>query len=262
MEHRGNIDDILNEDVSTTDDTSTDTGTTDGTTDTGTTDDAGTTGTTDTTTVASTAASTAAPVTEDAETVAALRKEIDRIRNKNREYEAELAKRPAPAATPAEEPPSFWDNPEAVIERRVAIAEQQMTQRLINISEASAKARHADYDDKFQVFAGIVKQNPHVYQEMLAQPDPAEWAYQVAARQSVMRDIGDPVEYRSKLEKEIRDQIAAEQAIADKKKADELIADKLPKSFSESRNVGTGVKTTQFNPNIGMKDILNGPSKK
>lgn len=258
MEPRGNIDDILNEQEEVeTDDTGIDT-----VDDTGTADDSiDDTGTGEQTGDKPAASPAATP---DTETVAALRAEIDRIRNKNREYEAALLQRQAPAAPQpaAEEPPSFWDNPEAVINQAVGSVRQEMTQRLVDISEASAKIRHADYKDKLQVFSEIVQQNPAVYQEMLRQPDPAEWAYQVAARQSVMRDIGDPVQYRSKIEAEIRAQIAAEKAAEDKKKADDLIASKLPSGFSEARNVGTGQKTTQFNPNLPMKDILAGPKKK
>lgn len=202
---------------------------------------------------------------DDTETVTALRAEIDRIRAKNREYETMLkppqAQHQAPQQQPEGEPKTFWDDPEGTIAQAVTGVRQEMTARILDISEASARARHADYNDKFNVFAELVSKNPHIYQTMLAQPDPAEWAYQTAARQAVMQDIGDPLEYRSKIEQEIRAQIALEKAEEDKKKADEMIADKLPRSFSETRNVGTGDKTTQFNPNIPMKDIL-APKKK
>ena len=196
-------------------------------------------------------------VENDSTVVTALRAEIDRIRAKNREYEERLKPVQQPALQqPEGEAKTFWDDPEGAITQAVTGVRQEMTARILDISEASARARHADYNDKFNVFAELVSKNPHIYQTMLAQPDPAEWAYQTAARQTVMQDIGDPLEYRSKIEQEIRAQIALEKTEEDKKKADAMIADKLPRSFSETRNVGTGDKTTQFNPNIPMKDIL------
>lgn len=187
---------------------------------------------------------------------AALAKERERIRQKEQALEAQR-QQPTP-----EDKKGFWDDPEgaiATVEQRV---EQRMLQERLNISEMYARERHADYQEKLDAFADMVRENPALYHQMMQQANPAEFAYKTASSTLKLKEMGDPQEYERKLreniEAELRAKIAAEAEAQKAAQVEEAIKQKLPKSgFSEKRSVG-GVKNPPYSGPRPLGDILRG----
>ena len=145
----------------------------------------------------------------------AFMKAMEEERKKRQELERKLheiaAQQQKPAAQPdPNAPKTFWDDPEGALQRH-----QQQTQALLvntklNMSEAIARRNHADFQEKAEIFGEMVKANPVIYQQMLNQLDPAEFAYQTAKQHKEMSEIGNIDEYRKKIEAETRARVEKE----------------------------------------------------
>lgn len=110
-----------------------------------------------------------------------------------------------------EEKKEFWDDPEARLEAMANDLRAESQRNLLNLSESHAKARYEDYQDKYDVFKNMATENPSLINQMLSQPDPAEWAYRQAEKQAFAQEIGeDPTAYRAKIEAEIRAEVEKE----------------------------------------------------
>lgn len=111
-------------------------------------------------------------------------------RRKRQAMEAELADMRAQFARmqqpQPEQPPEFWDNPDAAMQARLEQFGDTLLQRFeqkqqverINASEAQARLKYADYDDAFHAFRQAVQANPALAQQMTQASDPAAFAYQ------------------------------------------------------------------------------------
>lgn len=179
--------------------------------------------------------------------VAGIKAELDRQRRKNQELEA--ARQPV-------EKPDFWEQPETVIQQAVQTVEQRLTNRFLNMSEAAARARHTDYDDKIDVFLELVKETPSLNEDMLNAADPGEFAYKTAAKAIAMKEMGDPESYRAKIEAEVRAKVEAEYAAKAKADAEAAIAAKLKPGFSEQRSVQPRDTSGKFTGHRPMTEIL------
>lgn len=202
---------------------------------------------TDTTPADQTAVSAAAGPTEAEKQAAALLKEVERLRAKNRELEVQV--RPP-------EKVDFWEEPEKIIEQRVNAVEERLTMRFLDMSEAAAKARHPDFNQKYDVFAELIRDRPDLYGAMLNSPDPGEFVYKTAAQAIAVKEMGDPDAYRAKLESEIRAKLEAEFETKRKAEAEALIDAKLKGGFSEVRAVGDREK--KLAGHRPMSEILGG----
>ncbi len=141
------------------------------------------------------------------------------------------------------EPLKFdWDNPEATIEAVKSEMRQENQTRLLDMSEAGARARHDDYGDKYEIFVAMATENPALVKTMLANPDPAEYVYQTATERIFHDEVGaDPKAYEDKLRSKIRQEVEAEfTAKASSKKA---LADSLPPSANSLTDKNTPVDT-------------------
>jgi hypothetical protein len=196
---------------------------------------------------------TAPPAVSEPEDMAGIKAAM--IAERRARQAAEERARQLEAAQKPEEPPDFWEKPEEAINQKIAQVEQQFTTRFLNMSEAAARTRHADFDEKFEVFHGMAQQNPAMFQQMMAQPDPAEFVYQTAARVKAMQEMGDPASYRAKIEAEVRAKIEAEFTAKEKERIEAAIKAKLPPGFSESRNAGSPDKEGYAGP-TPLKSIL------
>ena len=131
------------------------------------------------------------------------------------------------------EKPDFWENPEEMVKNEVGRMRQELGQefqsKMLNMSEAAARSRHEDYSEKFSVFQQMVQRDPSIYQQMLQQPDPAEYAYKAAKRLSDIQSIGDIDTFREKTRADIRAEIEAEVKAEFEGKLNQT----LPTSFSE-----------------------------
>ena len=195
--------------------------------------------------------------------LAALTKERERLRAKEAALDAEREKLKQPVQE--EEKPDFWDNPEAQLTALEQRMEQKLLNERLNISETYARGKYTDFQEKLDVFAGMIQEAPELHQRMLRDPNPAEFAYKAAAdklKVAKLQELGDPDEYRAKVRGELRDEIKAEILAELKKeeaeKVEAAIREKLGKGgFSEQRSVGSERTTTKtFNGPTPMGKIL------
>lgn len=145
-------------------------------------------------------------------------------------YFAEKNKRQNLEKQPKEEPKPFdWTDPDKTIGSLKTELQQDMQTKFLDMSDAQCKARHKDYDEKYQVFVGMAQANPAVINSMLQQPDPAQYAYDLASQKMFTDEVGaDPTTYKAKLEAEIRAKIELENN--DKAAKKKVIVDGLPPS--------------------------------
>jgi vacuolar-type H+-ATPase subunit E/Vma4 len=130
------------------------------------------------------------------------------------------------------EQPAFQENPEAYVQRVHEEVERRMADMRVEMLQTSARARHADYDDKEKVFVQLAQENPYLVAQLQQAPDPAEFAYKTAEYNLAMKEAGGSLEA-------LKQRIAAELST---QKADEhkAKAAALPKGLG---NVGTGRKS-------------------
>lgn len=112
----------------------------------------------------------------------------------------------------AEQKPSWnWDNPEETVQNIVATTEQKFEKRFLDMSQAQAIARHDDYGEKYAVFEKMVIENPAIFNTVAQQPDPAEYAYNLAKQKMFTDEVGsDPAGYEDKLRAKIRSELEQE----------------------------------------------------
>lgn len=145
-------------------------------------------------------APSAPPAPEESTTVP--RTALQDERRKRQELErqlAEISQRLTQAPPPAPQPiPDQWEDPEghtrylvqqaAVTAREEALAE--VRRERVMLSAEAAKQRHPDYLDKVAVFEQLSAQNPALAQTMIQQPDPAEYAYNIAKQHEEFSKYG------------------------------------------------------------------------
>lgn len=204
-----------------------------------------------------------APENDDSPTVP--RKALQDERAKRQSLEAELAafrQQQAPQAPPAEaqapqEMPDPWEDPQGyaqwVFQNASTQAQQQAAHafhinRVAQAAEA-AKLRHEDYADKVAVFQQMINENPSLEAQMLAQADPAEWAYQQASERTLLQEHGGSV---SALLAAERQKWEAE-ALAGPKPTS--AAPTAPPTISNERNVGVRTGPAWSGP-ASLADIL------
>lgn len=182
-----------------------------------------------------------------------LKAELDRQRRQNQELKRQQEQLLAQQQQPR---PDFWEEPETVVDQKVSAVEQKFTERLLRMSVASVYSKHEDADEKIQAFDQMAAENPALWNAMLDAVDPGEFAYKTAAQAIAMREMGDPVSYRAKIEAEVRAQIAAEQEAKVKADTEAAIAARLKGGFSEQRSAMPRDPSGKFTGHRPMSDIL------
>lgn len=164
-------------------------------------------------------------------------------RRKRQELERVLA------AKQEEEKPFLGDEYEA----RFNETEAKFNERLVNqkweISETFAREKHADYDEKYEVFKGMVQENPALYHQMIQQAHPAEFLYKSATNQLKLKEMANPEEYEKKLRDKIRAEIEAE------KQTEAAKRDSLPGTLATTRGVA-GTHAAEWSGPPPLSDIL------
>jgi hypothetical protein len=142
--------------------------------------------------------------------IQALLDEREKRQRAERELE-EWRRRAAPPPSPPQRPDVFADPDGAFshIEQQVS---EQVTRARLDMSVMMEQSSKPDYAEKESAFIEAVKANPALYQQMLADPHPAGFAYRVGSQVLAMREIGDPAGYRERIEKELREKLEAEYA--------------------------------------------------
>lgn len=120
---------------------------------------------------------------EEYSALKAERRKRQELENRLQAMEQRLQAKPA-NLTPEEEI-DFWENPQAFMAKMTGnlrtqilsdLRQEQQIERL-NQSEATARQKHADYEDAFAAFQQAVQLNPRLAQELSRSEDPGEFAY-------------------------------------------------------------------------------------
>ena len=205
----------------------------------------------------------AAPQQEFTDKEKAFMRGMEEERRKRQELEKRLVAIEAAKVESAttEAPKTFWDDPEGAFAKQQAdIAKQlaefrsETTTARLNTAEYISRREHKDFDEKIAVFANLVKETPGLYQQWMAAPDPAEFAYGIGKNHMELQEAGTIEGLRDKIKKETRIELEAEL----KEKAEALAKERaaLPPSLSEARSVGQNKVTWAGVPS--MEEILKG----
>jgi len=153
-------------------------------------------------------AAPAAPVqpVESPET-AAYKRAMQEERQKRQALQAEIEALKKPQAPPVD---PWSDLPGALAQQQKAFQEQLQQQRLM-ISEDLAREKYKDFEEILGHFNQAVEANPALANQMVASRNPAEFAYKQGLLQKELGTVnGDPIAYRTKLEKDIETKVRAE----------------------------------------------------
>ena len=159
---------------------------------------------------------------------------------------------------PAEALKTFWDDPEAALERQKEEMRQEGMKVRLQTAELIARQRHTDFDEKLAVFSNIVKQTPGLVQQWLSAPDPAEFAYNLGKNHLELQQAGGIPELRAKIKKETEIEVRTKIEAELKDKAEALAKERaaLPSSLSDARS--TGVNKPVWGGIPSMEEILKG----
>lgn len=157
-------------------------------------------------------------------------------RNKRQALEREIAQLKATAApaVPAEPAKTFWDDPEGSLKAFEQNLQGQFVKTKLDLSEAAARTRYTDFEDRVKVFAEVLKATPAMQQTWLSAADPAEYAYRVgkeAHERAEWTKVGGTEGLRAQIEKETRAKL--EQEFKDRETAFKKEQAALPGSLSD-----------------------------
>lgn len=158
---------------------------------------------------------------------------------------AELRQRAQQPQQPQEQPKAFVEDPDGTLQRFeqgiLGKVEQVVTQTRVHTSEAMARQRYQDYDEKVAIFSKICQSEngKQYFQAALAAPDPAEFVYRTVKNiqdQQAWAQAGGAEGMRAQIVKEERAKWEAEQT--EKGKAKEAAVEALPGSLSNVQGSG------------------------
>jgi hypothetical protein len=149
---------------------------------------------------------------------------------------------------PLEDPEGFGKAMLNQAKSLVEEAKRETQATLLNWSEASARSRHADWEDMAKVFGEAAQENPALRQQLLSQPDPGEWVYQQGKKLHAINNTPD----LDALEAQIRAKIEAEMKAEAAAKAGKL--DAVPESLTDTTS-STPPAKEPFQP-ASLDDIL------
>lgn len=183
-------------------------------------------------------------------------------RGKRQELERKIAAYEAEKAKATAEPEkTFWDDPEAALARNqeqqakhLAEVRMEIQKSRVQTAESIARGKHTDYDEKIATFGTLIEQTPGLFQQWLADPDPAEFAYRLGKNHMDLQQAGSIDGLRAQIEKETRIKLEGELKAKSEAFARERAA--LPSSLSDARS--TGVNRPVWGGPLSMDDILKG----
>ena len=197
----------------------------------------------------------AAPQQEFTEKEKAFLKAAHEERAKRQAAETRIAALEA-AAKSAEPVKTFYDDPDAALAKQRQEMQQALITTRIQTAEMIARGRHADFDEKIEIFRQIAEANPLIVQQMMASIDPAEYAYKLAANHKAVMDAGGVDQLVEKARAEERVKVAAEL----KTKAEEAAAlaakerAALPGTLSDTKGT-SGTRVAWAGP-TSLEEIL------
>jgi len=137
--------------------------------------------------------------TESAE-AAAYKKAMREEREKRQKLERELQELRQPP-----KPVDPYDTPAVTNQLR-----EEMRQQRLLISEDMAREKYPDFEDVIGHFNEAVEKNPALATQMVNARNPAEFAYRQGILHRELSSVdGDPIAYRTKLEKDVESKVEA-----------------------------------------------------
>lgn len=184
-------------------------------------------------------------------------------RRKRQELERSIKEREQNAASlnPDGTPKTFWDNPEEMLARFEARVQSQAISTRLSTAEQIARSRYGnqEFDAKVGKFAEVMQSTPGLYQQWLASPDPAEFAYNTGKLHMDLAEAGNIEALKAKIEKEAREKVEreyAERQAKEKEEADRQRAElaSLPGTLSDAR--GAPQHRAEWTGPTSLDDIL------
>lgn len=118
-----------------------------------------------------------------------------------------------------EEPDPIEFIAQQVMARLQPQTEMQMLTMKVEQTEAFARQKWPDYDEKVELFKEAAAANPFLVEELKRSPNPAEYAYNAAQKMHEAKTYGTATPTREQIEAEIRQQIMAEIGVQQKPQA-------------------------------------------
>lgn len=161
--------------------------------------------------------------------IVALRKELQELKQEKQE------KPPAP---------DLMADPEAWERNLQAQVDQRLLDKAVAMSEDFARRNNPDFTEvmgtndegQHTAWVALASENPHLVQQFRNSPNPAQFAYDQVKRHKAMAEIGDPLTYRERIEKEVRTKMEAD--LKAKEQARPAIPDTLADEPSKSGRKG------------------------
>lgn len=134
---------------------------------------------------------------------------------------------------PQAEAKQFWDDPEGHLKAFEQHIAGITTNTRLQTAEMIARSKYQDFDEKLEIFKGILEQTPGLWQQALASPDPAEFVYKTGKNYKDLQSAGNLESLKAKMEKEIR--IKVEEEYKAKLEAEQKERASIPSSLSDAR---------------------------
>lgn len=155
--------------------------------------------------------------------------------------------------TPVEKADLFED-PDKRLRQELDPVEQRFNNRLIAMSEAQARGRHEDFDEKYQAFAAATQADPTLVAKAMGAVDPGEFVFQEGKRQMLNAELGN-----GGLET-LREKIRAEEASKIEETINKRVEEKLKAVNALPPSAGdfTGKNNRQqpIDTDLSLTDIL------
>jgi hypothetical protein len=130
-------------------------------------------------------------------------------------YEQMLQTQQASQAPQQPPPPDLFADPDGRLQHLERSLEQRsqelINRKILDMSATFERNARPDYAEAETAFVQSAKANPMLYEQMMADPHPAGFAYRVGKQILALREIGgDPAAYREKVRQEERDRYRKE----------------------------------------------------
>lgn len=148
----------------------------------------------------------ATPAVSDAEQAykKAMREEREKRQNAERQLREFQQKQSAP-------PPDPWTDLPGALQSQASQFEERLFIERCNLTEETARDKHADYEEVRDVFLEEAQANPALMAQMRNERNPAAFAYREGLRIRELKEVnGDFSAYKSKLEKSIEERVRKE----------------------------------------------------
>ena len=137
------------------------------------------------------------------EQLTAMKAELARIREKNRDLEQKL-KEP-------EKVPDLFEDPDGRLKYLEQTFDSKLEKTRLSISEEYAKDRYGEdeYNEKLNVFMSLVEQSPSLVVDMKNAPNPAKFAYDTARKHMLIEQIDDIDKMKANIKAETEKEVEA-----------------------------------------------------